>query len=222
MYCPQCNMPRPNGVNFCHRCGTPLATTAPKKGKLWPPIVFMVVMLVVGSIIFAVTVTPTPQPSDTPWFAIKDGTLSFDPDLYTGGPQLEIPETVNGQTVTALSDECFANCDELETVILPDTLLSIGDQAFMGCDNLHGIKLTEQITSIGSEAFYNCSSLEAIYIPESVESVGIHAFSACLRLEHIFFAGDLTAWMELYPQYISNDTQIYAVSGPDADSYTPL
>lgn len=222
MYCPHCDMPRPNGVNFCDRCGTPLVTTAPKKGKLWPPILFMAVMLVVGCIIFAATVTPAPKPSNTPWFTIEDGTLSFDPDLYTGSPQLEIPDTVSGQPVTALSDKCFWNCADLEEIILPDNLISIGERAFEGCVSLRGIKLPEQVQSVGSEAFYDCTALEAIYIPASVETMGVDSFYGCSQLEHIFFAGDLRDWMELYPQYINKDTQIYGVSGPDADSYAPL
>ena len=223
MKCQQCGFENNKDSRFCIRCGTPLIVPVkPKKGKLWPPMVIMAVMLIVGSVIFAITVSPVSKPSATPWFTIEDGTLYFDAVLYTGGSHLEIPATVSGQTVTALADECFMDCDELESVTLPDTLEYIGDRAFMGCDSLRGIKLTEKVHFVGPEAFYNCPALEAVYIPASVETMGVNAFSACFQLEHVFFAGDLKDWMELYPQYINIDTQIYRVSGPDADSYAPL
>lgn len=216
-------MPRPNDTYFCSQCGTQLVPPPPrKKGKLWPPIFFMTLMMAVGIAIFIVTGSDATSPSATPWFSVEDGILYFDNELYTGDGQLEIPATVNGQQVTALSDGCFQDCDVLESVTLPDTLVSIGNRSFQNCDNLRGIKLTENVESIGPEAFYSCSSLEAIYIPESVGSIGINAFSACFQLKHVFFTGDREDWTALYPQYISRDTQIYSVSGPDADSYTPI
>lgn len=223
MFCPNCNMPRPNDIHFCRQCGAELtAPEKPKKGKLWPPILFMVVMVVVGSIIFATSQPVQSQPSPAPWFTVENGVLSFQSELYQGDSQLEIPASVDGQTVTALADGCFQGCTSLEMVILPDTLERIGDYAFLGCESLRGIKLTEKVTFIGREAFYNCPALEAIYIPESVQSVGVNAFSACFALEYVFYAGDLEGWMEIYPQYINSDTRIYTVSGPDADSYAPI
>lgn len=224
MYCPKCNAPRPNDPVFCSECGSPLiAPPKPKKGKLWPPLVFLAVMSTVGCLVFALTYAPDDTaPSAASWFSIEDGVLSFDYDLYTGGEALVIPESVDGQTVTALSDDCFRDCDAITSVTLPDTLTSIGSNAFADCDLLRGIKLTENVTSIGSGAFADCDSLEAIYVPASVHSIGRDAFSDCDAMHSVFFAGDLVAWKQLYPQYIGVDTEIYSVSGPDADSYSPL
>lgn len=223
MYCPNCNIPRPNDTKFCRQCGTELvAPPKQKKGKLWPPIAFMVAMVVAGCVLFALTRPEKSSPSATPWFAVEDGTLSFDPYLYTGEAVLEIPDTVDGQTVTTLSEGCFEDCDTLEMVILPDTLETIGSKAFKDCDNLRGIKLTEKVNAIGNQAFYSCSSLEAIYIPDSVQNIGGRAFSGCGKLEHVFFVGNSQDWEALYPDSITGDTQIYQVSGPDADSYKPL
>lgn len=223
MYCPQCDMPRPNDALFCRQCGGPLIQPPePKKGKLWPALLFMAVMVAVGCWVFMVA--PAEQPRQTPnsWFTVENGILFFQQENYTGGAELEIPSTVDGQTVTALSDRCFMECDTLETVVLPESLRSIGEQAFMGCDSLRGIKLTEQVESIGAEAFYNCPALEAIYIPESVRFIGVNAFSACFQLRHLFYCGDLEGWTALYPYYINSKAQIYGVSGPEADSYAPL
>ena len=224
MYCPKCNAPRPNDPVFCGECGTPLiAPPKPKQGKLWPPLLFLAVMFTIGCVVFALTYTPDNiAPSADPWFSINDGVLSFDETLYTGDGKLVIPESIDGQTVTALSDDCFQDCDLITSVTLPDSLTSIGKNAFADCDYLRGIKLTESITSIGSGAFADCDSLEAIYIPASVNSIGRDAFSDCDVLRNIFFVGDLVAWKQLYPQYIGADTEIFTVSGPNAESYSPM
>ena len=223
MYCPNCNMPRPNDIRFCSDCGAELlAPPKPKKGKLWPPILFMVIMMVAGSVLYAMTRPQTSSPSPSPWFTVEDGILSFHRDSYTGGNNLEIPATVDGQKVTALEKGCFQDFDLIETVTLPDTLESIGDQAFLGCDHLRAVKLTENVQVIGKEAFSNCPALEAMYIPQSVQTVGDNAFSACNQFKCLFFAGTLEEWNQLYPQGLGSSTQIYGVSGPDADSYQPL
>ena len=221
MYCSNCNMPRPNDPCFCSECGTPLiAPPARKKGKIWPPILFMVVMLTVGSVLFALTKTDTPT-SKTPWFTIEDGVLYFNPEKYTGGPTVKIPATVNGETVTTLSAGCFQNCDDLVFVELPDTLTAIGGNAFSNCDKLRGVKLPENVRRIGSRAFANCGSLEAIYVPKAVTAIGTDAFLGCDSLQHIFFVGNHLQWSTLYPDRINSMTEIYTVSGPDAETFSP-
>ncbi len=194
MFCPKCNAPRPNDIMRCSVCGSELVPLSqPKKGRLWPPALLLAVMLLVGVAVFLMTRAPSSQ---TPWFTVEDGVLSFDQARYTGGSVLEIPATVDGQTVTA-----------------------IGTGAFQDCDCLRGIKLPESLTVIEDRAFYNCDKLEAIYVPGNTHTIQQDAFSGCERLIHIFYAGDLKDWQALYPQTITKETQIYTVSGPDAQEY---
>lgn len=219
MYCPKCDAPRPNDVRFCRECGTELIPPgASKKGRLWPPILSMALMLVIGISVYLMT---RPEISVTPWFTIEDGTLYFDEASYTGSPVLEIPATVDGQTVEKIGADGFRNCDGLTEVILPGTVHTIGENAFQDCDGLLGIKFPESLVSIGEDAFSGCGSLEAIYVPAAVDAVGKDAFLHCPDLEHIFFVGTAADWDTLYPQEITKNTQIYTVSGPDATSYTP-
>lgn len=49
----------------------------------------------------------------------------------------------------------------------------------MNCNNLNSIVIPEKITSIGGNAFYGCTSLTSITIPESVTSIGGEAFKHC-------------------------------------------
>ncbi len=50
MYCPDCHAFRPEGVNYCEQCCTPLVKV--KKGHLWPPIVIMGVLCTIGTAVF--------------------------------------------------------------------------------------------------------------------------------------------------------------------------
>lgn len=217
MYCPHCDAPRPNDIMRCSICGGELAPlSARKKGRLWPPAVLLAVMLLVGVYVFVITRTPSSQ---TPWFTVEDGVLFFDQSQYTGGTELEIPATVNGQTVTAIGAQAFQDCDFIEELTLPDTLRTIQYDAFRNCDGLRGVKLPESLTVIEDRAFYGCDELEAIYVPENTHTVQQDAFSGCPRLIHIFYTGTTADWEALYPQTITNHTLIYTVSGPDAERY---
>ena len=222
MYCPNCNRPRPDDYRQCPECGGMLLPSAPpKKGRLWPALIILGVMLMVGVTIFLLTIPKeSPPPSETPWFSVNNGTLYFYPDQYTGGETLIVPSFVDGQAVTRLSAHCFSGCDQLVMIKLPDTLTVIGAQAFADCTALRGVKLPEQVHSIGKNAFADCTALEAIYVPASVTTIGDDAFAGCDRLIHIFFVGDQRKWDRLYAGELSLDAQIYTVSGPDADNFS--
>lgn len=222
MYCPNCNRPRPDSAGQCPECGSPLLPASPvRRGRLWPPLIFICVMLALGITIFLLSIPKEEVPSDTPWFSVNGGTLYFYPESYTGGDTLRVPSTVDGETVRRLAPHCFQNCDGLVTVELPDSLTTIGAEAFADCDALRGIKVPEQVKTIEKSAFVNCPSLEAIYIPGSVTEIQEDAFAQCPKLVHIFFVGDLSQWMQLYPGELNIDTEVYSVSGPDADSFSP-
>jgi len=223
MYCANCNRPRPDGECYCPECGGVLLSPAPKKrGRLWVPLAIIAVMLTVGISVFLLTLPEdSPPPSETPWFSVSGGTLYFYSDQYTGGSTLRVPSVVDGQTVTRLSSRCFMNCDQLVSVELPDTLTVIGTEAFANCGGLRGIKLPEGLQTIRKGAFADCTALEAIYVPGSVETIDETAFWGCERLIHIFFVGNSAQWSTLYTGELSPGAEIYTVSGPDADHFSP-
>lgn len=184
-----------------------------RKGRLWPPILLLAIMAVIGTAIYFLSLPASGRDPAAPWLRVEDGILSFDPQLYTGGATLTVPDTVGWQKVTALSDRCFADCDQLTTVILPDTLTQVGAEAFSGCERLRCIFLPEGVTEIGARAFYNCPSLEAVCIPGSVAEIGTEAFYRCPGLKHIFYTGTQTDWAALYNAPIARRTSVYCLDG---------
>lgn len=210
MICPKCGTMLNNDYPFCTECGAPLSTKKEKKGSLWPPLIFMVIMMVVGITFFLAYPAETPATplANAPWFLSKDGEVTFDPKVYEGSPELTVPDGV-----TALAEDCFYNCDQLHTVLLPDSLSHIGNRAFADCGKIRGIKLPEGVTQIGECAFQGCDELEAIAIPVTVKTIGNGAFDDCSALRHIFFEGTKAQWTSLYSGKFGTGTTIYCVDG---------
>ena len=63
---------------------------------------------------------------------------------------LIIPNEVNNNgvtyVVTAIDNNAFSNCTELETVVIPDNVVIIGDEAFLNCNNLKTVKLGANVS----------------------------------------------------------------------------
>lgn len=120
--------------------------------------------------------------------------------LYTSN--YRIPDGVN-----IISNQAFANCQNIQSFSLPSTLSVIGKSAFKDCE-MTSIVIPENVTVIGESAFENCKKLETLAIPEgikrvenwlayncdnlsylnlpsTVEYIGLSAFASCDSLKMI-------------------------------------
>ena len=73
--------------------------------------------------------------------------------------ELNIPNKIDGKTVTKIGESAFSNCNNLESVAIPDSITIIEDCAFIDCSNLESIKIPKTVVNIGKGAFYNCNEL---------------------------------------------------------------
>lgn len=147
-------------------------------------------------------------------FFIRRGEITFLPHKWAGGSVIEVPETVNGQTVTALAPRCFAGCTELTTIILPDTVTRIGQDAFSGCTELRGLLVPDGTNSIETDAFAGCTGLEALYIPATVTHIAPGCMDDCAGLLYIFYDGTFDAWNTLYSDFVNPFTTAICTDGP--------
>ncbi len=92
---------------------------------------------------------------------------------------VNIPETVNGKTVTQINSCAFSNAS-LQSVTLP-----------------------ENLEKIRAGTFDNCDKLTSISIPPSVREIEINAFSGCNNLKTVNIS-DLDAWCEIDFDLASN------------------
>lgn len=127
---------------------------------------------------------------------------------------LEIPSTLGGYEVKAVSREAFVGnkyltqvtlsegitdigkysfqgCVGLGRVTLPSTLKGIGEGAFYGCHSLTEIDVPDNVTKIGNYAFYNCRHIKNAKLPASLKNLGDGAFGKCAMLETVTFGDEL-------------------------------
>ena len=84
--------------------------------------------------------------------------------------------------VEVIPEDTFDDCENLETVIMSDTVIRIEDCAFAACENLSFVRLSRNLEYIGRNAFCDCSSLASIFIPPSCREIARVAFADCHKL----------------------------------------
>jgi|GEM_PF-3992194 len=89
--------------------------------------------------------------------------------------RLEIPNTLDGKTVTAIGDYAFSE-KSLEHVTLPDSVTSIGAHAFYQ-NVLQVIEVPSSVTTIGKHAF-DGNHIASVALSEGLETIGENAFLA--------------------------------------------
>ena len=77
------------------------------------------------------------------------------------GGMLLIPETYEGQAVTAVAEGAFMGATDVYAVIIPDSVTSLGMGAFSGCININRIEVGTGLTEAWS-AFDGCNKVVEI------------------------------------------------------------
>lgn len=117
-----------------------------------------------------------PYVNDTPY-----DIMSFDELKYFTG-------------LTSIGEDAFEQCQNLQSIELPNTITSIGQNAFLGCRSLASLSIPKSVTKIGAFAFSGCCSLTSITIPASVSSIGLSPFNNCTELASIIVDSENSAY----------------------------
>ena len=96
-------------------------------------------------------------------------------------------------SVTTIRKSTFKGCGSLTSIVIPNSVITIGDRAFCNCKSLTFNHIPESITTIGDSAFSGCTSLTSIHLPESVKTIGDRAFLDCKSLTSIHLPESLTS-----------------------------
>ena len=127
--------------------------------------------------------------------------------LIAGCINTHIPETVK-----SIGDDVFSWCENLKSIVIPNSVTTIGEsafehtglsninipesvteignRAFLNCNSLKEARLSESVQRIGASAFYWCANLESVNIPESVRYIGASAFERCSSLKTVTISAD--------------------------------
>ena len=96
-------------------------------------------------------------------------------------------------SITSLGDYAFDRCSNLQSIGLPSGLKSIGTAAFQCCEKLSDITLPSKLSSIGEWAFNGCESLTSFTLPSNVATIPERAFSNCTNLASIRMTSTITS-----------------------------
>ena len=126
---------------------------------------------------------------DLEYSVLDDGTVEIT-DYNGSAKTVDIPEKINGKSVTSIGDCAFRYCTSLKSITIPNSAMEIGSSAFSGCSSLTSITIPNSVTEIGVYAFKGCTSLTSITIPNSVTNIGDSTFWGCSSLTAIYVAVD--------------------------------
>ena len=136
-----------------------------------------------------VTVTDSESPGDETEgtefsYEISNGKVTITGTTTKVQSKISIPASIDGLPVTSIGEGAFFDCENLKTVLLPETIESIEKGAFYNCTNLQDINFPSQLKNIGKAAFYNCSLL-TFDNSWKVDNIGELAFYNCDSIEKI-------------------------------------
>ena len=97
-------------------------------------------------------------------FIITEG-MSANSEAALQPVRLEIP-----LQITSLGKNAFAQCDGIETIVIPGSIKTFNASAFTECTNLKEI-IIEDGAEVITGTFKDCESIEKIHIPSSVTSI---------------------------------------------------
>jgi hypothetical protein len=151
----------------------------------------------------------TPAPYQT--YKVNNGIITE----YDGtASSIEIPEKINGETITGIGNKAFSGNEYLTDITLPETVTSIGISAFSECSSLKSISM-KNVTEFGNHAFYKCSSLETAEITEGTQSLPSDIFSGCTSLKSVTIPRSISSEISLP----SKEVTVYGYEASWAQKY---
>lgn len=124
--------------------------------------------------------------------SLKDVTLSENTKLSVGMFSGTAIETIDIYEKNTIPESLLAQCPELTTVNIHNSLVSIDKGAFSECPKLTTVNFDEGITvrNIGEKVFYGCTALEEITLPNNALTLGGYTFLDCTNLKTVRFGAD--------------------------------
>ncbi len=113
-----------------------------------------------------------------------DGTITVT-GLYDSTTNANIPETIDGYTVTAIGKNAFRGKSEIKSASIPSTVTTLGGRAFSGT-SITWINIPESMVTIDYQAFENCTKLEYVtFLGENLDLINTAAFNGCIALKSV-------------------------------------
>jgi hypothetical protein len=103
----------------------------------------------------------------------------------------------------------FADCENLRSVSLPNTITEIRDGAFEGCTGITKIVIPSSVLRLWSRTFKGATSLSSVTIGNNVEEIQDETFAGCTSLKSITFPKNI---QNIYPDALEDCTGLEEVN----------
>lgn len=103
-----------------------------------------------------------------------------------------IPDKISGADVVSIGEGAFTEIENVEAIVLPDTVKTIGLSAFTGCTNLKYVYFGSGLKSTGDMMFNYCNTIEKIELPEGTQKIGGYLATRCSALKEIIVPASVT------------------------------
>ena len=118
---------------------------------------------------------------------LSDGTLSiwfFEAD--ESHKTIKIPEEIDGKKVSEIGDSLFEGNEDVEKVILPESITTILPDAFRFATSLKELEINGAVESVGVKAIYGCNELKTLKYPEGLKTLSSVSIAYCEKLADIY------------------------------------
>ena len=110
-------------------------------------------------------------------YSVKVNSLLDPKKVYKVDIPMYFDDGENGKhSVTAIENEGFYNCTNIERINIPSSITSIGGRSFYQCYALNNLYIPDGVTRINNRTFYKCNSLNNLRLPETLTSLDEYAF----------------------------------------------
>lgn len=110
------------------------------------------------------------------YYGYIDETTASIVGYYKSDVDVVVSDSIYDKKVVKITVSAFNGNENIQSIILPDTVTTLENFAFSNCTSLKNIKLSSSITEITLLMFSGCTSLETVYIPNSVTNISPYAF----------------------------------------------
>ena len=98
---------------------------------------------------------------------------------------IDLGEEFSGFEIKSIAKYAFKECNNLFSIVIPDTVERIGIKAFYDCKFLMKVKLSNKLDIISDSLFEKCKILNEIVLPKDLKLIGVSAFQECKNLKAI-------------------------------------
>lgn len=127
---------------------------------------------------------------------IKLNKDAFDANIVNIGNLFGSGVITFDRELNLIGKDAFKDCENLETISIPNPVSVIDVGAFENCTSLSKVEFPVYLKEIKTSAFQNCTSLVEINLPDSLKSIMTHGFFGCTSLEKISFPEKLRSLMK--------------------------